>query len=69
MTPRALRTTLRSAHVVIGLFIGTYIYSPWHADPTWTLAARLALVPLIALSGVAMWKQGRLAALFARRPS
>ncbi len=64
MTPRSLRTTLRSDHIVIGLFIGTYIYSPWHTDPNWTLAARLALA---TLTGIAMWKQGRLTALFTRR--
>ncbi|MCG6122250.1 MAG: hypothetical protein MEP57_06035 [Microvirga sp.] len=68
MTPRTFRTILRSAHIAIGLFIGAYIYSPWHADPNWTLAARLALIPLITLTGVAMWKQGRLTALFGRNP-
>jgi hypothetical protein len=68
MTSRNLRSALRSIHILIGLFIGTYIYSPWHADPTWTLVARLALIPLVALTGIAMWKQGRLTSLFISRP-
>lgn len=64
MTPRNPGSAVRSILILIRLLI----YSPWHADPTWTLVARLALTPLVALIGIALWKQGRLTTLFISRP-
>ena len=65
MNAATLRTTLRWSHIVLGSFLGAYICSPLHLDPTATLVARWALVPLVALTGIAMWKQGKLQRLFA----
>lgn len=66
MNAASLRATLRWSHIALGSLIGAYICSPLHLDPTATLAARLALVPLVGLTGVAMWKQGKLQKLFSR---
>lgn len=59
MSPVTLRAVLRWSHIVIGLGLGAYVCSPLHLDPIATLIARLSLVPLITLTGLAMWKQGR----------
>lgn len=67
MSAVTLRKLLRWSHVAIGLMIGTYIFSPLHLDPTATLMARLSLVPLLTATGVAMWQQGRLSRIFAKR--
>lgn len=61
MTSSVLRTALRWAHLAAGLFIGAYVCSPLHADPTATLIARASLVPILAATGLALWQQGRLA--------
>ncbi len=66
MTPTTLRTSLRWSHIGVGVILGVYICSPLHADATATLVARLSLVPVVALTGIAMWKQGVLTRLFRR---
>lgn len=60
MSPANVRKMLRWSHIIVGLMIGTYICSPLHADPAATVAVRLALLPVLALTGVAMWQQHRL---------
>lgn len=64
MTPTTLRTSLRWSHIGVGVILGAYICSPLHADATATFVARLSLVPVVALTGIAMWKQGVLTRLF-----
>lgn len=59
MSPTSIRLWLRWSHVVAGLVIGAYVCSPLHADGTATLIARLSLLPVLALTGLAMWQQGR----------
>lgn len=67
MSPTTLRTAIRWTHIVVGSFLAAYVCSPLHLDATATLIARASLVPLVALSGLALWQQGRLQRLF-RRP-
>ena len=59
MSPPSIRRWLRWSHIVAGIVIGAYICSPLHADETATLVARLSLLPVLALTGTAMWQQGR----------
>ncbi|WP_375573166.1 hypothetical protein ABWH92_06330 [Ahrensia marina] len=63
MTASTLRRTLRWVHIATSLVIGTYLYSPWSSDPTFTAIALYGVFPLMGLSGLAMWQQGRLARL------
>lgn len=60
MSQSRLRFLLRWSHLFVGVMIGVYICSPLHADPLATLVVRLSLVPVAALTGVAMWQQHRL---------
>ncbi|MCR9195572.1 MAG: hypothetical protein NXH88_12615 [Hyphomonas sp.] len=63
MTASTLRRTLRWVHIATSLVIGTYLYSPWSSDPTFTAITLYGVFPLMGLSGLAMWQQGRLARL------
>jgi hypothetical protein len=40
MSASRLRTILRWSHLAEGVFLETYIYSPFHVDPTWTFVVR-----------------------------
>lgn len=56
-----MRKPLRYAHLVVGLLLGAYIYSPTLASSaTFEAIIRFGAFPLIALSGVAMWQQARI---------
>lgn len=54
-----VRTSLRWFHILAGILIATYIFSPLHLDSRATLFVRISLVPLVGLTGIAMWQQGR----------
>jgi hypothetical protein len=69
MSPTRLRTLLRWSHIAVGALIGGYVCSPLHLDPTATLIARLSLLPLVGLSGAAMWQQGRITRVFRKSGS
>lgn len=64
MTPSALRSILRWSHILAAAVIGTYLYSPWSANPALAAATLWLAFPLMALTGVGMWQQRRLLALF-----
>jgi len=62
-----LRRTLRAGHIVVGVLLIIYVYSPLHSDPLLTDIIRYLAIPAVALSGVAMWQQGRISRWNARR--
>jgi len=56
-----LRTFLRSGHVVIACLTGAYIYSPTLNDSAGFQALmQFVVFPIIALTGLVMWQQGRI---------
>ncbi len=63
MSPTGLRRTLRWVHVVTAALIGTYLYSPWSTDPVFAAVTLYGVFPLMGLTGIAMWQQGRIARL------
>ena len=60
MKAASLRTYLRWLHIVGGLIIGTYLYSPWSANAAFAALTLYVVTPTVVLSGIAMWKQGPL---------
>lgn len=60
MSNKQLRDLLRILHLITGIIIGVYIYSPWGTDPTFRMAVQFVVVPLVGLTGIAMWQQARL---------
>jgi hypothetical protein len=50
------RSILRSIHIVFGIPIVGYIYSPFEEIPNYAPVVRFVAVPVIVLSGLWMWK-------------
>ena len=67
MAPATLRKSLRWIHISGSGVVGTYLYSPWSSDPTFSAITLYAVFPLMGLTGIAMWQQGRIARLFRSR--
>ncbi|MBB3937285.1 hypothetical protein [Aureimonas phyllosphaerae] len=67
MTSASLRSLVRWFHIGVALVLGTYIYSPLRIDPLWTDIVRFGVIPLATVTGLCLWKQGRIAKLLRRR--
>ncbi|MEM8800979.1 MAG: hypothetical protein AAGF55_00420 [Pseudomonadota bacterium] len=67
MTATSFRASLRWFHIVGGLILGTYLYSPWSANAAFAAVTLYVVTPALVLSGLAMWKQGALMRLFRRK--
>jgi hypothetical protein len=50
------RSILRWIHIVFGIPIIGYIYSPFEDIPNYAPAVRFVFVPVLVLSGLWMWK-------------
>jgi thiosulfate reductase cytochrome b subunit len=50
------RSIVRWMHLVLAIPIIGYIYSPFEEIPNYAPAVRFIFLPLIALSGLWMWK-------------
>ena len=50
------RSILRCVHLVLGIPILGYIYSPFEDIPNYAPAVRFVFFPLLVLSGLWMWK-------------
>ncbi len=61
LTHASIRRLLRCGHFVAATYLGTYVYSPFHADPLWTDLGRYVAFPFLSLSGLWMWQQARVA--------
>jgi len=56
MSAAIKRSILRWIHIVFGIPIIGYIYSPFGALPSYAPVVRYVALPIIALSGLWMWK-------------
>ena len=50
------RTVFRWIHIIFAIPILGYIYSPFEQIPNYAPATRFVFVPVLALSGLWMWK-------------
>ena len=50
------RSILRWIHIIFAIPILGYIYSPFEQIPNYAPATRFVFVPVLALSGLWMWK-------------
>ncbi len=62
----AARSILRWIHIILGIPIAGYIYSPFEKIPQYAPAVRFVFFPVIVLSGLWMWKGHLLRRLFAK---
>ena len=60
MTNKQTRDVQRWVHLGFAVALAVYVYSPWTADPTFALAMKAVVFPVLALSGVALWQWTRL---------
>jgi len=61
------RSIFRWIHIIFGIPILGYIYSPFEAIPNYAPATRFVFVPVIVLSGLWMWKSHVLRGLISNR--
>ncbi len=52
----AKRSILRWIHIIFGIPIIGYVYSPFDKIPQYAPAVRFVFLPIILLSGLWMWK-------------
>jgi hypothetical protein len=61
------RTVVRSAHIILGIPIIGYVYSPFEEIPNYAPAVRYVFLPAIVVAGLWMWKGHLVRRMFARR--
>jgi thiosulfate reductase cytochrome b subunit len=61
------RSIVRWIHIILGIPIIGYIYSPFEQIPNYAPATRFVFVPMLVLSGLWMWKGHVLRRLFSKR--
>jgi predicted tellurium resistance membrane protein TerC len=69
MTQGTKRTILRWIHIIFGIPIIGYIYSPFKELPDYAPVVRYVAFPIIALSGFWMWKGDALRRLISKKPA
>ncbi len=67
MSNATKRSFIRWIHIVFGIPIVGYIYSPFDQIPNYAPATRFVFVPLLVLSGLWMWKGHVVGRLFSKR--
>ena len=67
MSSAAKRSIFRWIHIIFGIPILGYIYSPFEQIPNYAPATRFVFVPVLVLSGLWMWKGHVLRRLISQR--
>ena len=61
------RRTLRYTHLAIAALVTLFIYvPPLRANGGYELLVQVVVLPVVILTGLAMWQQGRIRKWFAR---
>jgi hypothetical protein len=66
MSNGAKRSIVRWIHIVLGIPIIGYIYSPFDQIPNYAPVTRFVFVPVLVLSGLWMWKGHVVQRLFSK---
>jgi len=69
MKQSIIRSVFRWIHIVFGIPIVGYIYSPFEKVPQYAPLVRFVFLPVLVLSGLWMWKGHAVRRLFAGRPA
>ena len=56
LTQKKLRVVLRWVHIIVGLILLCYIYSPFGEALLFQWIVKIFLIPLLVVSGVGLWK-------------
>lgn len=60
MSNKQIRQMTRVLHILGGLAIGVYIYSPWGPGTWLEPVIRFGVLPGLIVSGIVLWQQPRL---------
>jgi hypothetical protein len=63
MSNKQLRQTVRLLHVISSFILGTFIYGPWGAGSVLEGLVQFLAFPALAVTGLILWQQPRLARL------
>jgi len=69
MNNATTRSIFRWAHIVFGIPIIGYIYSPFEELPKYAPRVRFFFVPMVVLLGLWMWKGHVVRRLISKRPA
>ncbi len=69
LSGKQVRDLQRIVHLVSGLLVGLYIYTPLADVTAFSLLVQIVVVPVLVAAGMAMWQAARLRRLFARQRS
>lgn len=67
MTASTKRSVLRSIHLILGIPIIGYVYSPFQNIPQYAPMTRYVFLPLLILTGLWMWKGPALGRAISKR--
>lgn len=56
LSESSLRVTLRWVHIVGGLIIMCYIYSPFSANIVFQYVMKFFILPVLGLTGIWLWQ-------------
>ena len=60
MTNKGFRKTLRWLHIAVGVMLILFVYSPLSGVSWYALTVQIIAIPLVGLSGMALWQQSKL---------
>ena len=66
MSSAAKRAILRWTHIILGIPIIGYVYSPFDQIPNYAPLVRFVFLPILLLSGLWMWKGHVVMRLFSK---
>ncbi len=69
MTQATQRSIARWIHIVLSIPILGYIYSPFEKIPDYAPTVRFVFLPVMALSGLWMWKRHVFRRLTSKEPA
>jgi hypothetical protein len=69
MSNKQIRNIVRALHIIEGVFIGVFVYSPLRTDPTFLAIIQYIIVPALVISGIFMWQQATILKWFRRSAS
>lgn len=59
MSNKQIRQLVRILHLLGGLAIGLYIYSPWGPGTWLEPVVKFGVLPALVISGIILWQQPR----------
>lgn len=56
LTQSKVRVVLRWLHIILGLVIMCYVYSPFHEHRWFQVLVKFGIIPIITFTGIWLWK-------------